>query len=70
MAQSGKYMMCKHEGLSLIPSSHIKKLGKVMCIYNPSTGTVEIGGSLKLTGQLNLAKCPSSGFNERSCFKI
>lgn len=33
----------------LISSTHIKKQGLVVCVFNPSVGEVEAGGSLELT---------------------
>lgn len=46
-----KCILLRHEGLSLIPSIHIKVLATVAHTCNPSAGETETEGSLELAGQ-------------------
>lgn len=51
IAQFVKSLPHKYEGLSLIPSTHLKMLGVIMPTCNLGPGGEETGGSLWLTGQ-------------------
>lgn len=46
-----KCLLCKHEGLRLIPRTRVKKLGRVGSTYNPNTGEVEADRFLGLPDQ-------------------
>lgn len=46
MAQLVKYLLRKHEVLSLISGTHTKMIGLVACACYPSTGEVETHGFL------------------------
>lgn len=51
IVQSMKYLLTKHEDLSLIPNIPLKSPGVMACACQPSTGAVDTGGFLGLTGQ-------------------
>lgn len=51
MTQSVMHLLGKHEYLSSIFNMHVKKPGMVVCIYKPSTGEMQTGGCLELSGQ-------------------
>jgi hypothetical protein len=46
-----KCLLLQHEGLSLIPRTHIKMLATVAHTCNPKAGEAEMEGSLELAGQ-------------------
>lgn len=48
MVQWVEHLPYKHKGLNLIPSTHIKNPGTVVCACNLSTGEVGTRGSLRL----------------------
>lgn len=39
-------LISKHDSLSLVPKIHVKKLGMVVCSYNPSIRGMRVSGSL------------------------
>lgn len=52
MAQSVKYLPCKHEGLILDLQHQHENTGTLSCANNPSTGEGEKGGFMELSSQL------------------
>lgn len=50
-------MAWKHEDLSSVPQTHVKKLGIVACPYDPSMGEAETGGSLGLLASQLMLLC-------------
>lgn len=65
---SGSGVLCKHEDPSLMPRIHVKMVGTVVSMCNPSVGKADIDRSLgSLASQPNLIGEPHT--NERPCFK-
>lgn len=52
MVQWVEHLPYKHKGLNLIPSTHIKNSGIVVCACNLSTGEVGTRGSSGLVEHL------------------
>ena len=50
MTQAQMCPLYQHKNPGLTPRTHIKKLGVVVLIYNPTTREVETGRFLELTG--------------------
>lgn len=50
MARSIELLLCKKEGVSLIPRTYVKKLSVVASAYNIQVGETETGRALGPTG--------------------
>lgn len=48
---SGSGVLCKHEDPSLMPRIHVKMVGTVVSMCNPSVGKADIDRSLGFSGQ-------------------